>query len=204
MPSADQVPNNTSHSTMRGGNWVVLSPDRPALDYVLFVLPTFTSRRVTDAISFTPQARLVPYSARPWPSSPRPSGDLDVTEIDDPTLPQYVEAGSHRKKIKGRKCHIVTDTQGNLVGWSCIKPTFRIACARAARFDPLALSMAAPYLRHGGDAGGKLRAALKRIGEWTLKISDAPTPPGVRGSAAQMGGPTNFPWPAAALDWKRF
>ena len=24
MPSADQVPNNTSHSTMRGGNWVVL------------------------------------------------------------------------------------------------------------------------------------------------------------------------------------
>ena len=35
--------------------------------------PTFTSRRMSDAISFTPQARRVACSARPWPSSPRPS-----------------------------------------------------------------------------------------------------------------------------------
>ena len=37
-------------------------------------LPTFTSRRPSGAISFTPQARPVPCSTRPWPSSPRPSG----------------------------------------------------------------------------------------------------------------------------------
>ena len=35
--------------------------------------PTFTSRRMADAISFMPQARRVPCSARPWPSSPMPS-----------------------------------------------------------------------------------------------------------------------------------
>ena len=35
--------------------------------------PTFTSRRMSGAISFTPQARWVPCSARPWPSAPRPS-----------------------------------------------------------------------------------------------------------------------------------
>ena len=35
--------------------------------------PTFTSRRMSDAISFTPQARRVPCIARPWPSWPRPS-----------------------------------------------------------------------------------------------------------------------------------
>ena len=35
--------------------------------------PTFTSRRMSGAISFTPQARRVLCSARPWPSSPRPS-----------------------------------------------------------------------------------------------------------------------------------
>ena len=35
--------------------------------------PTFTSRRMFDAISFTPQARRVPCNARPWPSWPRPS-----------------------------------------------------------------------------------------------------------------------------------
>ena len=38
------------------------------------LLPTFTSRRMPGAISFTPQARRVPCNARPWPSSPRPSG----------------------------------------------------------------------------------------------------------------------------------
>ena len=37
-------------------------------------LPTFTSRRLSGAISFTPQARSVPCSARLWPSSPRPFG----------------------------------------------------------------------------------------------------------------------------------
>ena len=31
--------------------WVVGSPDRPALHYVLFALPTFTSRRMPGVIS---------------------------------------------------------------------------------------------------------------------------------------------------------
>ena len=50
------------------------SPDRPALHYVLFALPTFTSRRLPGAISFIAQARRVPCIARPWPSWPRPFG----------------------------------------------------------------------------------------------------------------------------------
>ena len=37
------------------------------------LLPTFTSRRRSGAISFTPRARRVPCSARPSPSWPRPS-----------------------------------------------------------------------------------------------------------------------------------
>src|SRR4051794_6275880 len=51
-------------------------PDRridPALHYVLFALPTFTSRRLPDAIAFIAQARRVPCIARLWPSWPRPS-----------------------------------------------------------------------------------------------------------------------------------
>src|SRR5262249_2258365 len=48
------------------------SPDRPALHYVLFALPTFTPRRVTGAISLTLQARWVPCSAHPSPSWPKP------------------------------------------------------------------------------------------------------------------------------------
>ena len=36
-------------------------------------LPTFTSRRMVGAISFTPRVRLVLCNLRPWPSSPTPS-----------------------------------------------------------------------------------------------------------------------------------
>jgi IstB-like ATP binding protein len=42
--------------------------DRPALHYVLFVLPTFTSRQLPGGISFIAQARRVRCIARPWPS----------------------------------------------------------------------------------------------------------------------------------------
>jgi hypothetical protein len=44
----------------------------PALHYALLTLPTFTSRRLSGAIAFTPQARRVVCNARPWPSWPRP------------------------------------------------------------------------------------------------------------------------------------
>ena len=41
-----------------------MTPDRPALHYALFALPTFTSRRMSGVISFTPRARLA------WKGSP--------------------------------------------------------------------------------------------------------------------------------------
>src|SRR3982074_2009084 len=47
MPSADQVPVKTSHSKMRWHKWVVLIAGSTALHYVLFALPTFTSRRMS-------------------------------------------------------------------------------------------------------------------------------------------------------------
>jgi hypothetical protein len=44
MPSADQVPVNNPHSKMQWHKWVVLIAGSTALHYVLFALPTFTSR----------------------------------------------------------------------------------------------------------------------------------------------------------------
>jgi hypothetical protein len=69
MPSADQVPVKIPHSTMRWHEWVVLIRRIDRLwHYVLFALPTFTSRRVMpSAISVTPRVRRVLCSARPWP-----------------------------------------------------------------------------------------------------------------------------------------
>jgi putative transposase len=83
--------------------------------------------------------------------------------------PRGFDAG---KKIKGRKRHIVTDTQGNLVGLvvheASIQDRDGAPCVLAS------IRSRYPWLRHifadGGYAGDKLRKALKRIGEWTIEI----------------------------------
>ncbi|MCB1539591.1 MAG: IS5 family transposase [Rhodoblastus sp.] len=83
--------------------------------------------------------------------------------------PRGYDAG---KKIKGRKRHIVTDTQGNLVG-------LHVHPADIQDRDGGSLVLASirrlyPWLRHvfadGGYAGDKLRGALAAIGKWTLEI----------------------------------
>ena len=91
--------------------------------------------------------------------------------------PRGYDAG---KKIKGRKAllsevegrHIVTDTQGFLVG--AIVHTADIQ-DRDGPPDVLAsIRHRFPWLRHvfadGGYAGDKLKAALTKIGKWTLEI----------------------------------
>lgn len=83
--------------------------------------------------------------------------------------PRGYDAG---KKIKGRKRHIVTDTEGNLVGLvvheASIQDRDGAPCVLAS------IRSRYPWLRHifadGGYAGEKLRTALKRIGEWTIEI----------------------------------
>jgi putative transposase len=83
--------------------------------------------------------------------------------------PRGYDAG---KKIKGRKRHIVTDTEGNLVH-AVIHP----ADVQDRDGAPLVLAeiiRRPPWLRHvfadGGYAGDKLRQALRKIGKWTVEI----------------------------------
>jgi transposase len=83
--------------------------------------------------------------------------------------PRGYDAG---KKIKGRKRHIVTDTQGFLVG--AIIHTADIQDRDGAPDVLASIRHSFPWLRHvfadGGYAGDKLRAALAKIGKWTLEI----------------------------------
>ncbi|UPU01501.1 IS5 family transposase (plasmid) [Bradyrhizobium barranii subsp. apii] len=83
--------------------------------------------------------------------------------------PRGYDAG---KKIKGRKRHIVTDTQGLLVGAIVHAADVQdrdgtpdVLCSIRYRF---------PWLRHifadGGYAGEKLKAVLEKIGRWTVEI----------------------------------
>lgn len=83
--------------------------------------------------------------------------------------PRGFDAG---KKIKGRKRHIVTDTQGHLVGLSVHAADIQ---DRDGAVDLLAsIRSLHPWLRHlfadGGYAGDKLRTALATMGKWTVEI----------------------------------
>lgn len=83
--------------------------------------------------------------------------------------PRGFDAG---KKIKGRKRHIVTDTQGHLVGL-VVHPA-DIQDRDGGVLVLASIRFLYPWLRHifadGGYAGAKLRAALKRMGQWTVEI----------------------------------
>lgn len=76
------------------------------------------------------------------------------------------------KRIKGRKRPVVTDTLGLLVGWVGHSAGIRdrdgapdVLKAVAVRF-----AMLRPIFADGGQAGPKLRDALKAIGRWTVEI----------------------------------
>ena len=76
------------------------------------------------------------------------------------------------KKIKGRKRHAVVDTTGMLFG--LVVHAADVQDRDGAPAVLKSMRHACPWLRHlfadGGYAGPKLRAALNRIGKWTLEI----------------------------------
>ena len=83
--------------------------------------------------------------------------------------PRGYDAG---KKVKGRKRHILTDTEGFLVG--AIVHTADIQDRDGAVDVLAAIRFSFPWLRHvfadGGYAGDKLKDALRRFGKWTIEI----------------------------------
>jgi transposase len=76
------------------------------------------------------------------------------------------------KKIKGRKRHIVTDTEGHMVGLQ-VHPA-DIQDRDGAVGTLASIRKLYPWLRHifadGGYAGDKLKGALAELGQWTIEI----------------------------------
>jgi len=83
--------------------------------------------------------------------------------------PRGYDAG---KKIKGRKRHIVTDTQGHLVGLQVHPADIQDRDGAVAVLA--SIRKLYPWLRHifadGGYAGDKLNTALAEMGRWTVEI----------------------------------
>jgi transposase len=76
------------------------------------------------------------------------------------------------KKIMGRKRHILTDTQGLLVGALIHGADIQ---DRDGALDLVqSIRIAFPWRRHlfadGGYAGDKLKKALAKTGKWTIEI----------------------------------
>lgn len=76
------------------------------------------------------------------------------------------------KKVKGRKRHILTDTEGNLV--HALIHTADIQDRDGAPLLLEEMTNRFPWLRYlfadGGYAGAKLKKALEKIGKWTIEI----------------------------------
>ena len=94
------------------------------------------------------------------------NGHVKTTESGGP---RGYDAG---KKLKGRKRHILTDTEGNLV--HAVIHTADIQDRDGAPLVLREIVRRFPWLRHifadGGYAGDKLNDALRRISKWTVEI----------------------------------
>lgn len=95
--------------------------------------------------------------------------DSQSVKTTESAGPRGYDAG---KKVRGRKRHIVTDTDGHLLG---AKIQTADVQDRDGAPEVLAASRSLyPWLRHvfadGGYAGDKLRGALAKLGDWTIEI----------------------------------
>lgn len=154
---------------LRGGlPWRMLPPCFPPVSTVRRWFYLWRDNRLWLAINHT--LLMAAREAEGHEASPS-AGVIDSQSVKTTESggPRGYDAG---KKIKGRKRHILTDTQGHLV--HAVIHTADIQDRDGAPLVLAEISHRFPWLRYvfadGGYAGNKLKDALRRGGKWTIDI----------------------------------
>ncbi|MGX1350440.1 transposase [Bradyrhizobium elkanii] len=155
-----------------GCQWALLPKDFPPFTTVQYYFYGLRDSGVLDLINDA----LVEIARRLAGREPQPTAaiiDSQSVKTTESGGPRGFDAG---KKIKGRKRHIVTDTQGNLLS-AIVHP----ANVQDRDGAPTAVSLACasyPTIAHlfadGGYAGEKLENALRRLDGPTIEIVKRP------------------------------